>query len=119
VSAEAYLDKAITLLRDIRETQIAPIKEAGRLCSTALKGGGLIHVFGTGHSHMLAEEVFVRAGGLLPVNAVLVGELMLHEGGIIAQGPPERIRESEEPVVQRFLKGEADDVELAEVRGTG
>jgi uncharacterized phosphosugar-binding protein len=63
VSAEAYLDKAITLLRDIRETQIAPIKEAGRLCSTALKSGGLIHVFGTGHSHMLAEEVLSGPAG--------------------------------------------------------
>lgn len=39
---------------------------------------------------MLAEEVFVRAGGLLPVNAVLVGELMLHEGGL-RSGPMERV----------------------------
>lgn len=90
MSGEAYLDKAIALLRDIRETQLASIKEAGRLCSAALKGGGLIHVFGTGHSHMLAEEVFVRAGGLLPVNAILVGDLMLHEGGL-RSGPMEKV----------------------------
>jgi len=59
VSAEAYLDRAITLLRDIRETQMASIKEAGRLCSTALKGGGLIHVFGTGHSQSSAVNELV------------------------------------------------------------
>jgi uncharacterized phosphosugar-binding protein len=90
MSGEAYLDKAIALLQDVRETQLAAIKEAGRVCSAAVGGGGLIHVFGTGHSHMLAEEVFVRAGGLVPVNAILVGELMLHEGGL-RSGPMERV----------------------------
>ena len=35
------------------------------------KGGGLLHVFGCGHSQMYAMEVFYRAGGLVPVNAIL------------------------------------------------
>jgi uncharacterized phosphosugar-binding protein len=39
-------------------------------------------VFGTGHSHMLAEELFYRAGGLVPVNAILDSTLMLHESAL-------------------------------------
>jgi uncharacterized phosphosugar-binding protein len=100
VSGEAYLDKAIALLQDIRETQLASIKEAGRLCSAALKDGGIVHVFGTGHSHMLAEEVFVRAGGLVPVNAILVGDLMLHEGGL-RSGPLEKVPGLAEVILDR------------------
>ena len=42
---------------------------------------GLIYVFGCGHSHMLAEECFYRAGGLANVCPILEEKLMLHEGG--------------------------------------
>lgn len=38
-----------------------------------------IYLFGTGHSHMIAEEVYVRAGSLASFQAILVPELMLHE----------------------------------------
>ena len=31
----------------------------------------IIHMFGTGHSHMVGIEVFARAGGLANVNAIL------------------------------------------------
>lgn len=90
MSGKAYLDAAIALLNEILDTQQEAIQEAGRLCADAIAGGGLIHVFGTGHSHMLAEELYDRAGGLLSVNPILVGDLMLHEGGL-RSGPLERL----------------------------
>ncbi|WP_442185466.1 SIS domain-containing protein, partial [Rhizobium leguminosarum] len=43
-----------------------------------------VYVFGTGHSHMLAEEVHYRAGGLALTVPVLVGSAMLHEGAVIS-----------------------------------
>lgn len=39
--------------------------------------------------------------------------VMLHEGRIIIDGPPEAIRQSDNPVVRRFVMGEASDEELA------
>ncbi|MCA9839191.1 MAG: SIS domain-containing protein [Trueperaceae bacterium] len=54
---------------------------AGWLCET-LRQDGLLYVTGTGHSHMLAEEVFYRAGGLAAVHPLLDNALMLHEGAI-------------------------------------
>ncbi len=48
----------------------------------AMKKGKLLHVFCTGHSHMIAEEFFYRAGGLLPVNPILIPFLMQHEGAV-------------------------------------
>jgi uncharacterized phosphosugar-binding protein len=90
VSGKAYLDSAIALLQEVRETQQEAIEEAAGLCAEAISGGGLIHVFGTGHSHILAEELYDRAGGVLAVNPILVGDLMLHEGGL-RSGPLERL----------------------------
>ena len=39
-------------------------------------------MFATGHSHMLAEELFYRAGGLVTIDPVLRPFLMQHEGAI-------------------------------------
>lgn len=56
----------------------------------SLQAGGVLHVFGTGHSHSLAEELFHRAGGLIPVNAMLEEYMMPHMGAGRV-GPIERL----------------------------
>jgi len=53
------------------------IKEAARYCAESLKKGRVLHVFGCGHSQAFAQEVFYRAGGLVPVNALLIPHLAL------------------------------------------
>lgn len=42
--------------------------------------------------------------------------VMMHEGQIIFQGTPQELRGSDDPVVQRFLRGEASADELAGIR---
>lgn len=80
MSAQAYLERVEEMLRRLRTEQLDTIREAGRLVSEVIAGDGLVHVFGTGHSHMLVEEGLYRAGGLAPVNGILESGLMLHEG---------------------------------------
>lgn len=48
------------------------IARAAALCADSVMAGRVIHVFGCGHSQMFAMEVFYRAGGLVPVNALLI-----------------------------------------------
>jgi uncharacterized phosphosugar-binding protein len=36
---------------------------------------GVVHLFGSGHSHMVAEEPFHRAGSLMPLNPILDANL--------------------------------------------
>ena len=76
----AYLSTVKTLLDELGHEE-EPMMLAAQWCADAVAGGGLVHVFGAGHSHMAAEEAFQRAGGLVPVNAVLVEWLMVHQGG--------------------------------------
>ena len=75
-----YLSTVRALLDELGR-DAAPIKQAAEWCASTVEAGGLVHVFGSGHSHMVAEEAFHRAGGLVPVNAVLVEWLMVHQGG--------------------------------------
>lgn len=68
------------LLGEVAESQAAAISQAAAWISESLMAGGVWHLFGTGHSHLVAEEVYYRAGGLAPVNAILFPALMQHEG---------------------------------------
>ncbi|MBW3111234.1 SIS domain-containing protein [Bacillus sp. MCCB 382] len=68
--------------------QIVQTEEADKLAilaqkiSSCIQHDGIIHLFGCGHSHILSEEVFYRAGGLVPINPILIEPLMLHEGAV-------------------------------------
>ena len=53
------------------------IEKAAALCAKSVMEGRLIHAFGCGHSQMFSMEVFYRAGGLVPVNALLIPHLSL------------------------------------------
>jgi len=55
------------------------IWQAATLISNSLSVEGWIYTFGTGHSHLLAEEIFYRAGGFARVRPLLLPQLMLHE----------------------------------------
>lgn len=78
--AEEYLGKALAIARQAADTQLGAILVAAGLVADALADGKRFWVFGTGHSHTLAEELYGRAGGLADVRAILEPGLMLHEG---------------------------------------
>ncbi|MEV4267618.1 SIS domain-containing protein [Kribbella sp. NPDC049584] len=78
--AEEYFGKALAIAHQAAETQLGAIRVAAGLVAEALAGGKRFWVFGTGHSHALAEELYGRAGGLADVRAILEPGLMLHEG---------------------------------------
>lgn len=66
-------------LDKVAETQGENIEKAAKLAAKSCLKGGKLFVIGTGHSHMIAEELYVRAGGLALVNAILEPDLMIHE----------------------------------------
>ena len=53
------------------------IEQAARYCADSIKNGRVIHAFGCGHSQAFPMEIFYRAGGLVPVNALLIPHLAL------------------------------------------
>ena len=71
-------------ITNIAESQSEKIEEAATLLCDTLCHDGLIYVFGCGHSHMLAEETFYRAGGLACVYPLFNEPLMLHESASLS-----------------------------------
>lgn len=56
------------------------IEQAIDWFTETLTNDQIIHAFGTGHSHIIGLELFVRAGGLANVNALLDSTVMTSEG---------------------------------------
>lgn len=75
-----YQEKALEHLNQMVQDSEAQIKEAALWIADRLEWDRLIHTFGTGHSNMIALELFVRAGGLANINAMLDSLGMTAEG---------------------------------------
>jgi uncharacterized phosphosugar-binding protein len=98
---ERYFDLVVDLLLSLREGQRATIAAAADAIAAALQAGGIVHLFGTGHSHMLAEEVFHRAGGLIPVEAMLDPTIVL-SGGVRRSTQTERTPGAAGEIAKRY-----------------
>jgi uncharacterized phosphosugar-binding protein len=66
-----YLARIRELIAVMAGTENANIERAADETARCIAAGGIVHVFGSGHSNLLAQEVFHRAGGLVPFNAIL------------------------------------------------
>ncbi|SHH15957.1 MULTISPECIES: sugar isomerase domain-containing protein [Virgibacillus] len=75
-----YVEGVMNKLHRAISKQTNQLEQASSLIADCVKQGGVLHVLGTGHSHMIAEEIFYRAGGALFVNPILDSGFMLHEG---------------------------------------
>ncbi|MBI2606342.1 MAG: SIS domain-containing protein [Deltaproteobacteria bacterium] len=66
-----YPSEVTRLLESLKKDCASTVAEVARRTVETVDGGGLIYVFGAGHSSILAEEAFHRAGGLIPVHPIL------------------------------------------------
>lgn len=76
----SYFEEVQALLKIVGEQEKQSIKESVEHISKAVVSDGVIHLFGSGHSHILTEEVFYRAGGLAAIHPIFVEDLMLFKG---------------------------------------
>src|SRR5699024_10223480 len=72
-----YFNTIGQMLSDVEEKESENIMKASTLLEKSISQDGVLHVFGCGHSQMYAMELFYRAGGLVPVNAILAPALSL------------------------------------------
>ena len=79
---KVYVGKLIELLGDLLARQREQIEAAADMLARSMLAGGIIHVFGTGHSGISAQEAVMRAGGLLPVNAIRDERVLLSGGAL-------------------------------------
>ena len=104
---QEYSRAVLETLQKIFSDESERIAEAGGLLADTLQKDGLLYIFGCGHSHILSEEMFYRAGGLAAVSPIFESSAMLHEGAV-KSSYVERLSGYAEQVLQRYPIGKND-----------
>lgn len=76
---QSYLLEAAAVVGRIAATQATAIQKAADVIACSLRDGGLLYLFGTGHSASVAVEPYHRAGGLVPVRPIVEPAMTLHD----------------------------------------
>ncbi len=61
-AASSYLNKSRELLDRLEQTEMAAVEAAAEICANSIAKGGLVFLFGNGHSRMMCEEMTPRQG---------------------------------------------------------
>lgn len=107
-----YLTAAQDLLERL-ESQRDAIAEASRLCADAIAAGGLVHLFGTGHSRIPVEEMFPRYGSYPGFHPIVELSMTFHTQVVGANGQRqamfiERVEGLAETILSNFELGPPD-----------
>jgi uncharacterized phosphosugar-binding protein len=108
-----FLDASQAILERIRETQIAAIASAAEICANSIAAGGLVHLFGTGHSRIAVEEIFPRHGSFPGFHPIVELSLTYHNQVVGANGQRqamylEKLEGFGEVILRNFIFGPHD-----------
>jgi uncharacterized phosphosugar-binding protein len=85
-AGERWIELAIELLEKIKRTQSDAIERASQICAEAIGAGGLVHLFGTGHSRIPVEEMFPRYGSYPGFHPIVELSMTFHTQVVGANG---------------------------------
>src|SRR6478752_4485300 len=74
------------VLERIADTQAGAIEEASAWCADTIAAGGLVHLFGTGHSRIPVEEMFPRYGSYPGFHPMVELSMTFHSQVVGANG---------------------------------
>ena len=83
--ADAYLEKCRSIL-DAVDAQREAIAEAADWCSASILAGRMVHLFGSGHSRIMVEEMWPRYGSFPGFNPIVELSLSFHNLVVGANG---------------------------------
>lgn len=111
--AHDYVEAARLVLTRIETEQAANIVRAAEVCAGAIEQGGLVHLFGCGHSRMAVEEMFPRYGSYPGWHPIVELSLTYHTDVVGSNGQRqamflERLEGFGEVILRNFTFGPHD-----------
>lgn len=97
-SWQRYFMEIEEIFDRIKKSQADNFEAGAAILSETVEKGGLIHVFGVGHSTILGEEVSNRAATLAPVHSITEASMAGHVE-ITKAGPMENLEKAGEIIV--------------------
>ena|ERR1700736_3573180 len=85
-AGSGWIEAGIAILDKIQKTQSESIERASQICAEAIGDGGLVHLFGTGHSRIPVEEMFPRYGSYPGFHPIVELSMTFHTQVVGANG---------------------------------
>jgi uncharacterized phosphosugar-binding protein len=79
---ETFAEEVVRQVKYVAKKQGEAIEKAAALVAGSIESDGIVHTFGSGHSALVAQEIFCRAGGIVPVNAILDPSFLVSYGAL-------------------------------------
>jgi uncharacterized phosphosugar-binding protein len=123
-AAGRWLGAARSLLDRIESTQMEAISATAQRCAGAIGSGGLVHLFGTGHSRIPLEEMFPRYGSYPGFHPIAELSMTFHTQVVGANGQRqamfiERMPGLAEQILANFRFGPTDVMIVFSAGGHG
>lgn len=83
--AQQYLDRCLDVVERVR-SQAQQIQQAADWCAQTILAGRMVHVFGSGHSRIMVEELWPRYGSFPGFNPIVELSLTFHNPVVGANG---------------------------------
>ena len=120
--AGTWSRQAIALIERLAQTQGEQIATAAHWCADAIEAGGLVHMFGSGHSRMAVEEMFPRYGSFPGFHPIVELSTTFHTQVVGANGQRqamyiERVPGLADVVLSNFTFGPQDVMIVFSVSG--
>src|SRR5699024_584308 len=77
-----YMNKLQEQITELERVNQESLEKVSELIGKTIIDDKLVHVLGTGHSHMIGLELFIRAGGLANINTILDSTVLTADGAI-------------------------------------
>jgi uncharacterized phosphosugar-binding protein len=109
---ETYLDKCNEISSNIRQQQ-SKIKKAAGWFAESILAGRMVHVFGTGHSRIMVEEMWPRYGSFPGFHPIVELSLTYHNNVVGPNGQRqamflENVTGLAERILRNFVLSEKD-----------
>lgn len=112
-TAGRWIAAARDVLDRLEATQLGAIGAASSICAASIGTGGLVHLFGTGHSRIPIEEMFPRYGSFPGFNPIAELSMTFHTQVVGANGQRqamfiERVEGLGDVILDNFTFGASD-----------
>ena len=121
-AAGRWISEARRLLDRLEATQTDHLADAATICADAIAAGGLVHLFGAGHSRIPVEEMFPRYGSYPGFHPIAELSMTFHTQIVGVNGQRqamfiERVEGLAEVILSNFTFGASDAFMVFSVSG--
>lgn len=77
INMDVFYNKLVELIDGLYEKESKNIEAAAKICAESIENGGVVHVFGSGHSVGFGLEIQNRPGSLAPIHTIETSDFVL------------------------------------------